>query len=393
MRKLVILAGCAALLASFALPSMAEEGLVKVGGHMKGPILTDNVWGKYMKAGVKGKGSYSAGTYFTSHAFIMYVSKDINENLSVEAAPDFGNGGAGATPSLGKKLGESLKDTGAAPTLKFNTLTVNLNVPKYGVQLRAGYLNVPFIQDYGKEIYWHEEFNAGKFTLGNAWHDTGLEIYKPFEIKGFSLPTSLYILNGNGSSNRDNNNSRAVMLHVEPQFGPVKTFASAGYGKWGDTGVVVSSGTTIPRDNGMYFNSEKVFTRYSTGAEYAWKAFKVRAEAACSTYEKNLVYSTTGSGNKDSMGYYARFYYTVKPEKLTALLHYNYYLVDAVNSNRNGIIQEKYDTTYAGIQYELAPAATFIAGYMIGNWRNNDILSKRNYVRFQRIETGLRVTF
>jgi hypothetical protein len=75
------------------------------------------------------------------------------------------------------------------------------------------------------------------------------------------------------------------------------------------------------------------------------------------------------------------------------MLHYNYYWTDVVNGLKNGLVQEKYDTTYVGVQYEIAPAATFIAGYMIGNWRNNDIDSKRDYVRFQRIETGLRVTF
>lgn len=392
MKKIATLAGCAALCAAFALPVRSEEGLVKVGGHVKGPILTDNVWGKYMVSGVKGEGSYSAGTYFTSHAFIMYVSKDINENLSVEANPDIGNGGAGATPSLGKKLGETLKDTGATPTLKFNQIFVAMNVPKYGVQMRAGYLNLPFSWDYGKELFWHEEFNGGKFTLGSlTWHDTGLELYKPFELKGISLPTTLAIVNGNGSSNRDNNNSRAIMLHVEPQFGPVKTYASAGYGKWGDTGITKSNGVAVVKSTDT--DSEHVFTRYALGVEYAYKALKVRAEASASTYEKNIYYSGTNSGNKDSFGYYGKVFYTIKPEKLTAMLHYNYYFVDAVNGAKNGIIQEKYDTAYLGIQYELAPAATFIAGYMTGNWRDNDVLAKHDYVRFQRIETGLRVTF
>ena len=203
MKKLAILAGCAALFGALALPSVAEEGLVKVGGHMKGPVLTDNVWGKVMVDGVKSDGSYSAGSYFSTHAFQLYISKDITENVSVHAVPDFGSAGAGASPSLGKKMGETLKDTGGATAYKFQELTASLNMTELGVQLKAGYMSLPFTQDYGKELFWHEEHNGGKFTLASSWHDTGLEIYKAFELGADGVlvagchPADCHYINGN----------------------------------------------------------------------------------------------------------------------------------------------------------------------------------------------------
>ena len=392
MRKLATLAGCASLLFALALPSMAEEGSVKVGGHMKGPVLTDNVWGKAMVNGVKSEGSYSAGSYFSTHAFQLYISKDITENVSVNAVPDFGSAGAGATPAIGKKIGETMKDTGGATSFKFQELSASVNLPQYGVQMRAGYLSLPFIQDYGKELFWHEEHNGGKFTLANSWHDTGLEVYKAFEVAGVSLPTSLYVVNGNSSHNRDNNNGRAVMAHIEPEFGALKTFASYGVGKWGDNGIVKADGTAVTLST--HTNNVSTFNRWSAGVGYAYRAFRVRGEVAGSTHERNIGYSNGANfGNKDSFGYYGKLFYTIKPEKLTAMLHYNYYWVDVVNGSSNGIMQEKYDTTYLGLQYELAPAATVLVGYTNGNWRNNDIPTKRDYVRFQRFQTSVKVTF
>lgn len=391
MNKLVNLAVCAALLGAFALPAAAEEGAVKVGGHMKGPVLTDNVWGKAMVNGVKSKGSYSAGSYFSTHAFQLYISKDITENVSVQAVPDFGSAGAGATPSLGKAMGGTLKDTSGATSFKFQELTASVNLTQYGVQLRAGYLTLPFTQDYGKELFWHEEHNGGKFTLASAWHDTGLEVYKAFEVGGVSLPSSLYVVNGNSSHNRDNNNGRAVMFHVEPEFGALKTFASYGVGKWGDNGVQASGAAATVS---THTNNTAAFNRWSAGAAYSYKAFKVRGEVAGGTYEKNIGYSNgTMFGNKDNFGYYGKLFYTIKPEKLTAMLHYNYYWVDVMNDDKNGIIQEKYDTTYLGLQYEVAPAATILVGYTNGNWRNNDRAAKKDYVQFQRFQTSIKVTF
>lgn len=392
MRKLATLAGCASLFLALALPVIAEEGSVKVGGHMKGPVLTDNVWGKAMVNGVKSKGSYSAGSYFSTHAFQLYISKDITENVSVHAVPDFGSAGAGATPSIGKKMGETMKDTGGATSFKFQELSASMNVPSVGVQLKAGYIVLPFTQDYGKELFWHEEHNGGKFTLATAWHDTGLEVYKAFEVAGVSLPTSLYVVNGNSSHNRDNNNGRAVMLHVEPEFGALKTFLSYGMGKWGDNGIVKADGTAVTMST--HTDNVSTFNRWSAGVGYSYKAFRARGEVAGSTYEKNIGYANGGNfGNKDSFGYYGKLFYTIKPEKLTAMLHYNYYWVDVANGSSNGIMQEKYDTTYLGLQYEMAPAATLLVGYTNGNWRNNDIPTKRDYVKFQRFQTSVKVTF
>lgn len=359
---------------------------------MKGPVLTDNVWGKAMVNGVKSSGGYSAGSYFSTHAFQLYISKDITENVSVQAVPDFGSAGAGATPSIGKRMGETLKDTGGSTSFKFQELTASMNVTQLGVQLRAGYMTLPFTQDYGKELFWHEEHNGGKFTLATAWHDTGLELYKPFEIGSVSLPVSAYVVNGNSSHNRDNNNSRAVMFHVAPEFGGLKTFGSFGTGKWGDA-VVLATGTII-NDSAYDGRKNKTFYRWSAGVGYGYKAFRVRGEVAGGQWDDYLYAGKSYEKNRRDFGYYGKLFYTVVPEKLTAMLHYNYYVNDvAASSTSNYVISEKYDTTYLGLQYEVAPAATFLVGYTNGNWRNNDTPLKKDYVKFQRFQTSVKVTF
>jgi len=376
---------------TLSLTPRAEEGLVKVGGHMKGPVLTDNVWGKAMVDGVKQQnGSYSAGSYFSTHAFQLYVSKDITENVSVLAVPDFGNAGAGATPAIGKKLGETLKDTGGTPAYKFQELTVSMSVPSVGVQMRAGYMSTPFTQDYGKELFWHEEHNGGKFTLASAWHDTGLELYKSFEAGGVSLPLSVYILNGNSSSNRDNNNSRAVMFHAEPEFGALKTFASFGTGKWGDSVALSTGGLTGVVDD----QDKKTFYRVSAGASYAYKRFRVRGEIAAGRWNDFLYSGKPYQTNRNDFGYYGKLFYTVVPEKLTAMLHYDYYEDKKIASaTANYTIREKFDTISLGLQYEIAPAATFLVNYSRANWRNTDIPTKKDFVKFDRFQTSVRVTF
>lgn len=390
MRKLVYLAGCAALLAALTLPSKAEEGLVKVGGAMKGPVLSDNVWGKAMVNGVKSKGSYSAGSYFSTHAFQLYVSKDITENVSVHAVPDLGSAGAGASPSLGKKLGETLKDTGGATSFKFQELTASMNLVSLGLQLKAGYMSLPFTQDYGKELFWHEEKDGGKFTLATSWHDTGLELYKAFEFGSVSMPTSVSVVNGNSSHNRDNNNSRAVLIHIEPEFGSLKTFASFGAGKWGDA-VVLATGTF----NGLVEDADmKTFYRASAGLGYTYKRFAIRGEAAVGKWNDAIYAGKAYSANRDDFGYYGKLFYTVVPEKLTAMVHYNHYVNDvAASATANYLLKERFDTTYLGLQYDFAPAATLMVGYSNGNWRNNDTPAKKDYVKFQRFTTTVRVTF
>lgn len=387
MKKLVSLAGSAALCIAFVLPSFAAEGLVEVGAHMKGPTLSDNVWGKAMVNGVKQSGGYSAGTYYTSHAFIMYVSKDISDNVSVHIAPDFGNSGAGATPSLGKFLGQNLKTTSATVTPKFNELNVKYNLPEYGVQLRAGYMNPILSMDYGHELFWGDQWSGGKSTLyAGAWHDAGLEIYKSFEIGDYSVPFYAYILNGNGSYARDNNNSKAVLFHVEPRFGNLQVFGSWGAGKWGDA-VAASTGTLLGSADGQ---KDKVFTRYSAGAEYAMGRFKVRSEYMASRYND---YLTVGSAkeNYDYYGGYAKLFYTIVPEKLTAMYHYDRFTKDVVSGTL--LMKEKYDTNEFVLSYEMAPAATLYVGYTKGNWRNTDIPTKKDSIQFNRLQTYVRVTF
>ena len=64
------------------------------------------------------------------------------------------------------------------------------------VEVKAGYLKPLFTWDYGYELFWNEQFNGFRASTAFGWHDEGVEIYKSFEGDGFSVPSSLYIVNG-----------------------------------------------------------------------------------------------------------------------------------------------------------------------------------------------------
>jgi hypothetical protein len=77
---------------------------IKIGGHIKMTLL-DKSFGTSTVSGVDYDNSDKWGFGFGSHAWILFISKEITENLSIEIAPDYSMGSAGATPSLGKKIG------------------------------------------------------------------------------------------------------------------------------------------------------------------------------------------------------------------------------------------------------------------------------------------------
>ena len=169
---------------------------IKFGAHVKGPWLYDSSWGTSKVNGVNYKDGEENGMGFLgSHMLMLFISKNISDNVSIEIVPDFGNSSAGATPSLGKQIGEQRKSTKSTgtnyakdPSFKWFETFVKMDVPKYKLELRAGYINVPFTQDYGKDLFWHEEFNGNKFTLYvGSWHDTGIEVYRNFELESLNL--------------------------------------------------------------------------------------------------------------------------------------------------------------------------------------------------------------
>ena len=110
VKKGLLVLAVVALLAGVLSPINASEKKkdgddndVNIGGHIK-MTLFDKSFGTSTIAGVDYDNSDKWGFGFGSHSWILFISKSISENMSIEIAPDYSMGSAGATPSLGKKI-------------------------------------------------------------------------------------------------------------------------------------------------------------------------------------------------------------------------------------------------------------------------------------------------
>ncbi|MEK7449387.1 MAG: hypothetical protein AAB019_07875, partial [Planctomycetota bacterium] len=309
---------------------------------------------------------------------------------------------AGATPSLGKQIGEQRKTTAygqndAYKNFKWFEAFVKMNVPQYKLELRAGYLNTDFIQDYGKELFWHEEMNGNKFSLYvGSWHDTGIEAYRSFELPdlNMSLPVSVYLLNGTGGTTYlDNNRNKTLLLHAEPEFGGklsgLKTFISYGFGKWGDTEWDSNYAAGSP-GRAKSGEQDQKYNRWSLGASYSYQKFSVRAEMAGNRWDKYFNFDTATEEDKQNAGYYVKLFYKIIPDKLTAMLDYSVARLEQ-SASKN----EVYNTTTLGLQYELGEACTYIIQYDMADWSNDETpaATAEDTLKFNRLVMGIRTTF
>lgn len=395
VKKKLLLLVCMMFLVSVCLQASSEGkksiGDIKFGAHVKGPVLYDTSWGTSKIDGVNYDGSSNNGFGFPGrHMLMLFISKDINETTSIHIAPDFANASAGATPSLGKKIGEQQKAVGGSTSFAWFEAYVKKSIPEWELELRAGYMNVPFTQDYGRDLFWHEEMNASKFSLyAGSWHGTGIEAYRNFELSDVSLPVYLYLLNGSGgSSNRDNNKDKTILLHVEPEFScGLKTFLSYGFGKWGDQDWDSSATTTVAAPE----ESEQKYNRWSVGTSYDYRRFSIRAEMAQGHWDNYLNYnSLTTEQDKDDSGYGVKLFYKLIQDKLTAMVDYSLYERDTAY-----LVSEEYKTTILGLQYELAESMTYIVQFDIADWKNNEkpTATAEDSIKYNRLVMGIRTTF
>jgi len=409
IKKGLLILAALALLSSMTLLGNANDKKssddnqdVKIGGHMKMTLL-DKAWGTSTIAGVDYDNSDKWGFGFSSHTFILFISKSISENMSIEIAPDYSIGSGGATPSLGKKIGAQRKTTsskytdasgsggGAIPKLSMNQEFVKYNLPDYKLELRAGYMNCMFTEEYGKETWWHEEMHAPKATLYlGGWHDSGIEAYRNFEFSGISMPTYLYLLNGSGgTSYTDNNSNKTIMFHVAPEFSGkltgLKGSASYGFGAWGDEDYTASFSGANPTKVNASLKNQKYY-RYALGGSYDYQKFTVRAEWMGNHFDNKFNTGLATQEDQGSWGYYAKFLYKIVPEKWTAMLNYSEY-----HTEKDSATREVYKTTTLGAQHELAPAATLVFQFNMEDWADDAALE--NALKFNRFITGLRVTF
>ncbi|MDO8734483.1 MAG: hypothetical protein Q7K21_04930, partial [Elusimicrobiota bacterium] len=307
----------------------------------------------------------------------------------------FINASAGASPVIGKRIGQQQGSTKNSMSTRFYEAFVKKSIPEWKLELRAGYLNIPFTQDYGKTLFWHEEFNSNQFTHGvGVWHDTGIEAYRNFEAGSVSLPMYLYFLNGlGGTSSRDNNKDKTILFHAEPEFSGalagLKTFLSYGFGKWGDTEWDSDYTAATPAE-AMPGEKDQKYNRWSVGTSYDYRKFSVRAETGQYSRDNYFNFGTTTEADKESSGYYAKLFYKVIPDKLTAMLDYS-----LLNNDTSATVSEERKTTILGLQYELAEAMTCIVQFDMADWKNDEepAATAEDSLKFNRLVMGIRTTF
>jgi hypothetical protein len=354
---------------AFSASALHADG-TKLGGHLK-LLGYDYKDGKMN--GIKGH----AYTGMSLREFLLYVSSELNDKVSIDIQSQF-DASTGATPKFGKRL-QDTKNTSATATPEFGGFVkavVKVMLP-HGYELSAGIVKPRFTLDYGAELFWEDEINGGKFTANTnlgAMHETGVEVYKPFEVGEVSLPAYLYIIN-NSSEYVDNNNAPSVMLHAEPEIGA-----------WKFTGSLMS-GSYDPKNK---LNN----TRYAVGGSYEWQDLSARAEYAGGSWEKNI--STTNTDNSISLsdatpwGYYVKVFYKVTPW-CRAMVHYDY-----VENNFSGAKttpgKEKYTTITPGVQMKVMSSSSIIAQYDIADWKRTDSTGAQT-LKFNRMTVGWRTTF
>ena len=327
---------------------------------------------------IKGKSNDREGDEYAGMSLtevILYFSGDLSDKISAEIQPLF-NTVTGATPRFGNKIGEN-KYSNAEPVFnEFRKAIISVMLPK-DVEMSLGIVKPKFTWDYGSELFWEEEVNAGKFTANDflgAMHETGIEFYKPLEVSKVSLPTYLYILNGGpgGQKNlfNDNNGSPTVMLHVEPEIGPLRLQASFARGKYDD-------------------KNKYDMTRYSTGVQYVWDKLSARMEMAGGVWEKSIPAEQLEDATP--IGYYGKLIYQVLPWA-SLMLHYDY-----AKHNFNGFIstapgEEIYKTFTPGVQIKVASSSMIQIQYDIADWSQWKADGDET-LKFQRLTFGWRSTF
>ncbi len=302
---------------------------------------------------------------------IIYINKEITDKLSVEVDPEI-LVHASATPRLGQSI---TRDTSADIELEFVRANVTYLLP-HDFQVKAGLLKPLFTWDYGYEYFWHEEYHAS-FVSANpwlgSWHDFGLELYKPFEFERFSLPTYLYLLNGPGGSEVDNNEGKTVLLHVTPELfdSGLKFLGSFGYGKWDD-------------------GNDYEMMRYALGVNYTWRDLTLRGEYMGGTWKDQFIVFEGRRDDVHPRGYYVKALYKFT-EKLQGLVNYNHLEHDFSGFFYTATdVNEEYDTITLGVDYSLADSVTVMFQVSTIDGSRDDHSADLGY---EKITLGMRTTF
>jgi hypothetical protein len=385
MRKSLVLVLC--FIGLLAAAQSAFAGQTKVGGQLK-LTLFDYADGKHNNFSSSGY----TGFQFTEADF--YISQQINDKVSVDIEPAF-EATTLPTPNFKTVIGPftvtngnigspvtipgSAATTASNPTMswEFRRAQVKVDLPQ-GYEVSCGIVKPRFSWEYGAELFYQDEIvgsrSANNDSLG-AMRDSGIEVYKAFELGGVSLPSYLYALNGlpsgfQGAVYGDNNRNPFLMAHVEPEIGPLKLLASVGYGTYDNL-------------------DTKAVNRWAAGADYTYQKWNLRTECFAGSWQQQVSIPQQIDGLP--LGYYAKLFYRVNPW-LRAMLHY-----DIVDQNFIGTTlapgRETYQTITPGLQLFLADSAQLILQYDIADWRQTNAVGDVDTLEFNRLVLGWRIVF
>ncbi len=327
----------------------------RLGGHLM-MYLYDQTDGK--------RNNNKQGTNISAGVSRVYLNfgKDLSDNTSITLQEEI-TVSASATPSLGSNITRS---SSASVSTSFSQAFIKTILPN-DLELKAGLFTPLFCEEYGAQTFWDEQYHQHKgLIMLEAWHDTGIELYKNLEFKHFSMPTYLYLLNGEGQF-VDNNDGKTVLIHITPQVSNLKLLGSFGIGKW---------------DDGDAYKNYC----YALGSEYKYNKFTLRSEYMFKKYF-NKPLSDKSLVDTEYLGYYMKALYRFNP-KWRAVIDYSD--VELPYTSEKVIRHDTYKVSTFGLNYFITESSIIMAGIsFIDADRSNDTESQSYY----RSTLGWRTTF
>ncbi len=337
-------------------PSDVSGEGIGIGGHLK-LYMADRSDGERNR--VDQNNNLSAGI----HDFWLYLSKSLSDFLMIDVQT-ITSVIAGATPSLGSDIDRA---TSASFSTKIDQAYMTVLLPRE-VELKVGAFYPLFSEEYGRQIWWHEQYhgNKGLLTL-EAWYDNGIELYRNFDFEALSLPVYLYVLNGDNRYT-DNNGGMTGLLHLAPEFflGRLRLLGSFGFGKWDD-------------------NDDYDTTRYAVGADFRYQNLNVMAEYMHKEWE-SLPLTAGGTADGENKGYYIKALYSFT-QKWRGLVKYS--SVELYNASTT-MLTDTYDTLCLGVNYFITESSTIIGQVAFVDADRSDGSETLEYTRFT---IGWRTTF
>lgn len=320
------------------------------------------------------------------HTLYMSFGVQMSDRFSVTIEPEFGIS-TGATPRVGSRLGTQ-QGAGSYREWSLHTAYVSAQLP-WDVSLNAGMLRPSFTEDFGDRKSFQEHNRIGKSMTGsNAWHDFGVELYKAFEPGGgFSIPTYLYVLNGNNTLS-DNNNNKWLLVHIAPEFWKLRLLGSYGFGKDDAAEKYASSRMSVGLGGGsgpVWFRTEYVASSYD--GHWGFGAIPASDSA---------IYARTPTG------YYVKVGWNIVPDQFGLVLSYDKYTQNYTNfsslgytgatASRNTTTVGQDLTTIAGtLQYWITPGAAVLLTADKALWNVGD--GSVTGLDFMRYTLGARIVF